>query len=305
MTSPIGQNNAGLIIRTFSLQGVIIFDAPNFSGRSKILGVGEIRFFTPDDFNDVISSIQVGSGYAAILYEHADDGGGFGRSVDLLEDCPNLSKYEFDNQTSYINVFPTTRGPFVWIRNSMQNGQFVPGHWERQPASGPPPANPVAVVSPPLPPHTKLFIIAQFITTIQVSGADSIITVLGSQSDPEAQLWEHARVNQAGVIASDYRGIEPLGSAAFERASNSTFIPDSFNFWYPQRQPHDHRGADGYFKRVLVGKLREVHIADVDGTYEDHDVNIDIVPNPEYLYLLTDAHPREYTSIMSAEWKII
>jgi hypothetical protein len=301
MISPAEKSaDVGIIIGTLTLQGVRVFDAPNYGGRSKILGVGGIRFFSPDDFNDVISSVQVGPGYVAILYEHADEGGGFGRSIDLLEDCPNLSKYGFDKQTSYINVFAATRGPFIWIRNSLQNGQFTLGHWERQPASGAPPANPEAVVSLPLPPAITM----QFVTTIQVSGADSIIQSLANQSDSEAQLWEYARQNQAGALANDYRGIEPIGSAAFERASNNVAIPDSFNFWYPQRQPHDHRGADGYFKRVLVGTIREVHIAAVDGTYEDHDVNIDIVPNPEYQYLLTDAHPREYTSIMSAEWHL-
>ena len=30
-------------------------------------------------------------GLVAILYVHADEGGGYGRWVDLLEDCPNLA----------------------------------------------------------------------------------------------------------------------------------------------------------------------------------------------------------------------
>jgi hypothetical protein len=34
-------------------------------------------------------------------------------------------------------------------------GQYVPGHWERDRASGPPPPNPVVVVSPPLPAHDQ------------------------------------------------------------------------------------------------------------------------------------------------------
>jgi hypothetical protein len=73
---------------------VTIYENPNFSGRSRTLGVGGYRFFTPEDFNDVVSSISVPAGFGAMLFEHADDGGGYGISVDLLEDCADLSKYD-------------------------------------------------------------------------------------------------------------------------------------------------------------------------------------------------------------------
>jgi hypothetical protein len=48
--------------------------------------------------------------------------------------------------------------------------------------------------------------------------------------------------------------------------------------------------------------LVEHHQSNISGTFEDYDVNMDIRPNQAYQYLLTDAHPREYTSIMAAEW---
>jgi len=145
-------------------ESVTVYENPHFGGRSKTLGVGQYRFFTPADFNDVISSIKVSPGLCAMLYENADDGGGYGRSVDLLEDCADLSQYNFNDVTSYISVFNTTTTlevrdhrqghdtvsseTFVWARNSLQNGAFVPGHWER-PRATPPPPNPVAVVSLP------------------------------------------------------------------------------------------------------------------------------------------------------------
>lgn len=109
--------------------------------------------------------------------------------------------------------------------------------------------------------------------------------------------------HQMGMIGSDFRGIEAIGSAAFERASNNPLIPDFLNFWYPQKQQHDHRQVV-YFKRTLSGKLLKSHIADINGTYADHDLNIDIEPADGYQYLLTDAHPREYTSIMSDQWNL-
>jgi hypothetical protein len=115
--------------------------------------------------------------------------------------------------------------------------------------------------------------------------------------------WNFAVNDQMGIIGSDYRGIENIGSAAFERASNNPVIPDFFNFWYPQKQPRDHRDII-YFKRTLSGKLLNSHIADITGTYKDSDLNIDIVPSERYKYLITDGHPREYTDIMSAEWNL-
>ena len=108
---------------------------------------------------------------------------------------------------------------------------------------------------------------------------------------------------QMGVIGSDFRGVEEIASAAFERASNNPLIPDYLNFWYPQKQPRDHRSVV-YFKRTCVGKVDDAHIADISGTYQDHDVNISIAPNEKYRYLITDGHPREYTDLMSAQWNL-
>jgi len=115
---------------------VTIYEDPQFAGRSKALDVGEYRFFTPADFNDVVSSIKVPAGLCAVLFEHADDGGGYGRSVDLLEDRADLSIYDFNDTTSYISVFATSRTvqvrdhrqghdastfeTFVYVRNSLQ-----------------------------------------------------------------------------------------------------------------------------------------------------------------------------------------
>jgi len=285
-------------------QSVVIFENPNFGGRAKTVGVGEYRLL---DFNDIASSIKVPTGLAAMIYEHADEGGGYGISVDLLEDCPDLSKYNFNDKVSYIVVFGTKRPGFFWARNSLRNGQFVAGHWERERASGPPPPNPIAVVSPPLPPHAPTgppnpIVVSPPLpphaptgpTTIQVNDAQFTITSLGVQSPADAAIWDHADKDLMGVIGSDYRGIEEIGSAAFQRASHNRAIPDSINFWYPQKQPNDHI----YFKRTLSGTIAgsvegesaEPHIANVNGTYDDHDLNIDIKPSSNYMYLITQAH---------------
>jgi hypothetical protein len=280
------------------LHQVTLFEAPNFAGRSLALGVGQYRFFTPADFNDVASSIRVPAGLVAMLFEHADEGGGYGRWVDLLEDCPNLAVYGLDKIVSYVNVFGQfTDDGHVWARGSMQAGNFVPGHWERRRASGELPPNPgVGVVGPPLPSRAP-----PPQTTIQVTGTTSVITTLGAQPAPDSAYFDRVVSEQFGVIGSDFRGGEELGTAAFERASHSRWIPDWINFWYPQlpNDPRDHRRPR---KRTLIGTVDDVHVANIPGTYQDFDLNILIAPDDLHRYLVTEAHPREYTDIMSAEW---
>jgi hypothetical protein len=65
----------------------------------------------------------------------------------------------------------------------------------------------------------------------------------------------------------------------------------------------DHR-EQPYFKRTLIGTVADVHIADISGTFEDHDLNISITPDARHQFLITDGHPREYTDIMSAEYNL-
>ncbi len=103
-----------------------------------------------------------------------------------------------------------------------------------------------------------------------------------------------------GVIGNDFRGKEEIGTACFERASNNFFIPDNINFWYPQIDARDHRGIS---KKTLSGMVVKAGQANIQGTFADFDVNIDIKPLPEYMYLLTKAKAREYTTIMALQYQ--
>lgn len=150
---------------------VVLYEHPNFGGLSRTLGIGKYRFISPADFNDVASSIKIDNGLVALLYEHADAAGGYGLWVDLLEDRPDLSQVSFNNKLSFITVFssPNPQG-LIWVRNTVQqNGRFLPGHWERPRASGPP-VNTMAVVAPPLPPNFRPPGIGPFTGTLTPSG---------------------------------------------------------------------------------------------------------------------------------------
>src|SRR5262245_21331810 len=133
---------------------VTLYENRQFGGVSITVGDGDTRLPTAAEFNDAASSIRVPAGYCAILYEHANENGGYGSWVDLLEDCADLSVYGFDKKTSYVRVFRAEREGFVWMRSSMREGGFIPGHWERKRAGGAAMPGGIAVVAPPAPPPT-------------------------------------------------------------------------------------------------------------------------------------------------------
>ena len=145
---------------------VTIYEDVNFGGRSETLEVGGHRLFSAADLDDEVSSIKVPAGLVALVYEHADAAGGYGRSADLMEDHADLATLGLGDTISYVLVFAaetdivsrdhrtgkteTGTAHVVWARGSVVNGQYVPGHWE-VPRAQPPPPGP-AVVSPgPLP----------------------------------------------------------------------------------------------------------------------------------------------------------
>ena len=82
--------------------------------------------------NDKVRSVKVPKGMVVVLYENAGVNGGFGRSVDLLEDCADLSAYQLNGKISFIKIFPAVRADNGvnqhWVRNSWENG-VRPGQW--------------------------------------------------------------------------------------------------------------------------------------------------------------------------------
>jgi len=138
---------------TVTGQSVVVYEHQNFGGRSRPLAVGSHRFFNVE-FNDMISSIRVPAGFGVIVFEHADNVGGYGISADLLEDCSDLSRYNFNDKISYITVFSIPNSiKCRWVRNRYSNGQFFEGHWDTSGIIYPGwPNRPI--VSPAIPPNT-------------------------------------------------------------------------------------------------------------------------------------------------------
>ena len=189
---------------------VTVFENPDFQGTSITLDIGSHRLLAPADLNDAISSIRVPSGLVALVSEHADDVGGFGRSADFMEDCPDLGRIGLGGTISFVEVFSAQRDVVVrnhgtgttetsqmtWARGSLVNGQYVAGHWERPRAQGAATPGPV-VVSPGPQPH--LLQIARLDGTpctnppFDTSAADWSSAVVGGAtfdgSDSHSQEW--------------------------------------------------------------------------------------------------------------------
>lgn len=274
--------------QVFHQQNVVLYEGANYTGGSKTLTPGN---YLLSDFNDMASSIKVSGGLVAVICEHGSATMGYGITVDLMENHPDLSVFNFNDKVSYISVFYAEKeNKYVWVRNSMQNGQFMPGLWQRKGVNPPPNMGPVVSPSRPGPVPTSPSVLA-------TNGPNTTITSLGIQSSEGKNLWEIARNSQMNIIGNEYRGLEEIGTAAIERASNNRAIPNFINFWYPQKRQRDHRSVV-YFKRTLAGTVKGTRQVFYEGTFEDFDANIDIYPDPGYMYLLTDAHPPKLTNIM-------
>lgn len=138
---------------------VTIYDAVNFGGRSASLGVGAYALTGSSAPLDKVASIQVPAGMVAMVYELADNAGGYGRSADLMENYADVSTIGLTG-IAYVQVFLAERSApviahateqvpaatvaagtvlkgsvgtvalhEVWIRGSVVNEQYVAGHF--------------------------------------------------------------------------------------------------------------------------------------------------------------------------------
>jgi hypothetical protein len=138
-------NQTSIVSNVFNPNIVTLYPDDTFSGQIKTFGIGSFALTDSNSLVNMVSSVKIPAGLVVIIYDHADAGGGYGSSIDLMEDCPQLSVYNFNDKAAYITVFNAKNSAgLIWIRGKTQNGQYVAGHWERQRAGG---INPNGVVA--------------------------------------------------------------------------------------------------------------------------------------------------------------
>ncbi len=168
---------------TLMEQKVVLFENAGFSGQSRSFGIGDYPLSGPADLNDRGSSFRVPSGWVAVIYEHANEKGGYGNYIDLMEDCADLSIYNFNDKVSYLRVFMATKPGYVYVRNRMSNNQFVAGHWERERANGIKPDNALPAVA----------------SSLSQSGNPDDYTYAPAASQSEIDEMNDIMVNQSGI----------------------------------------------------------------------------------------------------------
>lgn len=129
---------------------VTLYADPGFAGLSISLEEGKTRFIDANSFNDMARSVRVPPGLCVMLYEHANEFGGYGVSVSLVADCADLGAIGFGAMASHATVFPRERDNYIWINAHTENGQLIPGHWERKRARGQRPEDGPPVLTPPI-----------------------------------------------------------------------------------------------------------------------------------------------------------
>jgi phospholipase C len=211
------------------MSAATLFSDREFVGWEVPVEEGHTRFTT--GFNDAACSIRVTPGYCAILYEHANEYFGYGASVDLLEDCPDLSVYGFDKKTSYVHVFPATRDGFVWARGAIRDGQFVNGHWERQRARGASPNTNVGAVAPPIDPRTEpLPADSGVIVVRDHRGEDPRGAPGEGGQDPVIRDHRQSKIKHVFVLMLENRSFDHmLGFSGITGTDTATGQPTSLN----------------------------------------------------------------------------
>ncbi|MFZ1264247.1 MAG: hypothetical protein WAT34_12135 [Chitinophagaceae bacterium] len=317
-------------------QNVVLYEQGNYQGQSKVLGPGVYRFFDSNDFNDMASSIKVSAGMAVIIFENANEMGGYGMYTDLLEDCPDLNVYNFNDKVSYINVINTVKPEgFVWARNRMKDNQFVPGHWERKRANGVLPDNaPPAIVSTLAPTfdaadasHAPQASQAEIDEFNAVQKNQLGVGVLGGETtrpfyyhhnqsgeevykykkviDP-ARLpgkffdWASEKLGRAGIIIKPFEVLTDVAGDIKDWIFGSSSTKMEMDCWYP----------DSEFKKTVCGKMEEdVEICTQDYSHTqvtiDKDVCFNLMPSETFRSMLTNRWTGETHGKIEGEVKTI
>jgi hypothetical protein len=321
------------VVTLLQPQTVVLYDQPNFAGQSKSFGVGDYRFTSPADFNDIASSIKVPAGMVAVIYEHANETIGYGAYIDLLEDCADLSVYNFNDKASFLRVFMAARPGFFYARNRTTNNEFVAGHWERERANGVKPDNTPPAVASSLsstgypddytyaPPATQAEI-DQFndIRTNQmeigVLDGETTKAFYYHHNQPDEEVykynkvidparlpgkffdWAAEKLGRAGIIVRPLEALVDIAGDIKDWIFGSSSTKMNMDCWFPVSE----------FKTTICGKMREdAEICTQDYIHTqvtvDKDVCLNIDPSGRFVSYLDNRWIGERSERVEGEVK--
>ena len=297
---------------------IILYEDANFNGRFLSLKPGN---YPLPEFNDMVSSIQVPAGFIVIIYEHANEKGGYGTYIDLMEDCADLSQYNFNDIVSYVRIVSISSRPgFVWARNRIKNNEFIAGHWERVRANGAMPDNSLPAVASSLSSsgYPDDYTYAPMATPAEINEFNDIqknqlgIAVLGGETtqpiyyhhnkpgeqvykydkliDP-ARLpgkfldWVHDKLGWAGIAITPFEVAADLTLDIKDWIFGSSSTKMNIDCWYP----------DSEFRTTVCGKMKDdAFICSQDYIHTqvtvDKDVCMELIPSDRFKFMLTNRH---------------
>lgn len=109
---------------------VRFYEDANYKGRFEeiiLTSIADTKNHSLKELNNRICSVKVPKGFVVILYENDEKKG---KSIELTEDCPDLSTLGWKNKTSYSSVFFSVKPGGRYIKTKKINGKIIPGHWE-------------------------------------------------------------------------------------------------------------------------------------------------------------------------------
>jgi hypothetical protein len=308
-------------------QVVVLYENTGYSGQSKSLGIGQIKFDDNSGLNDKISSLKVGPGMVVMIYESGDNNGGYGTFADLMEDCPDLSVYNFNDKISYVEVF-SSRKPdgMIWVRGKMVNGQYIAGHWEREKANGQNPNSNIAVVGPSIPARPddpNDLSKAPMASQAEIDELNNILDnqygvgVIGGENarpfyyhanQPNEVVYKYQKLIDASRLPSGFMdwakgklaGVPLVGgtiSMIPYAGQEAIELVDGLKDWILGKESTTKLIDAWYpvseFKRTVCGKAeKNASICSQDYLHTkltiDKDVNIDIVPGNAFNWALTN-----------------
>ncbi|MCB0476298.1 MAG: hypothetical protein KDC69_11525, partial [Flavobacteriaceae bacterium] len=96
--------NGNSMTASVELKKIVLYEGKNYSGGFYVVNGKWNRLMNENDFNDRSTSIKVPKGFRIKVFEHANDQGGYGNSIELNGDCPDLSQFGLGKKVSFIEV---------------------------------------------------------------------------------------------------------------------------------------------------------------------------------------------------------
>lgn len=310
---------------------VEIFEHGNYSGKGIMLQPGTYRLTGPGDMNDMISSIKVPKGMVVMIYEHANEAGGYGSYTDLMENTPDLAAYNFNDKVSYLNIFTVEKaGGYVWARGRNENNNLVPGHWERKRASGVLPNNaPPATVfevydlkdafSAPMATQAELDEFNKVVTQqsgVGILGGESTAAFYYHHNKPGEEVYKYKKVidparlpgaffdwaanklGWAGFVVKPVEIITDIAGDIKDWIFGSSSTKMQMDCWYPVSE----------FRQTVCGKMKEdAFLCGQDFIHTqvtvDKDICFNLIPSPAFSSMLTNRWTNETSEHIEGEIK--